>query len=350
MGVPMTKLEGLSFDSKRRFGVELELNSADGRNRPEQGKRPLGIEHICRIVQENCEEGAMIKEWEHTQENEQWICKPDSSCGIEICTPPLKGWRGIRKVCQVVDAFYRDSKVKVDKRCSVHVHVEVADLSDVQIASVISYWVKCEPIFLDLVPTERKKNRYCQFVGMTNLFDTDILFTYQDIIKRVGEVKYYTLNTNQMRKSGGTRKTIEFRIIEGAGCKDPFLIKNWIRLLLHFVERTSVMPLPGAYKQNDPWSSYCWFDTKDVMKLLGFDNDPPRYELSKGLTQTRNWMLARLIRYMNPDLNKGPRWKAYQELQEILTVFKSEGLVIDPQEHLSPSDLQDALYNEGLRF
>lgn len=350
MGVPMNKLENLSFNSQRRIGVELEVNAFDGRNRPETGKRPAGIEHVCRVVQENTEEGAMLKEWEHTQENEQWVCKPDSSCGIEVCTPPLKGWRGIRKVVQVVDAFAKDPKIKVDKRCSVHVHVEVADLSETQIGSVITHWVKCEPIFMDLVPPERKKNRYCQFVGMTTLFDTDVILTPGDIIKRVGDVKYYTLNTNQYRRSNGTRKTLEFRIIEGAGCKDPYLVKNWIRLLLHFVERTSKMPMPGPYKKDDPWSSYCWLDTKDVMRLLGFHNDPHQYELSKGLTQTRNWMLARLMKYMMPDTEKGPRWKAFAELQEILAKFKEEGTVIDPQEHLSPSDLQDALYNESLRF
>jgi hypothetical protein len=61
-------------------------------------------------------------------------------------------------------------------------------------------------------------------------------------------------------------------------------------------------------------------------------------------------MLARLMKFMNPDTDRGPRWKAYQELQEILTDLRHEGVVIDPSEHLSPQDMADALYNDGLRF
>lgn len=351
MGEPITnKLPFLSFNSQRRFGVELEINAFDKRPRPEPGKRPAGIEHVNRIVQENTEEGSEIKDYEHTQENSRWVVKPDSSCGIEICTPPLKGWRGIRKVCKVVEAFSLDPKICVDKRCSVHVHVEVADLCEAEIASVIVYWIKAEQVFLDLVPTERKRNRYCQSIDMTSLFEVESQLPPSEIIKRVGDVKYYTLNSNQMRRTNNQRKTLEFRIIEGQGCKDPFLCKNWVRLLLHFVEMTCRRPLPAPYKSNDPWTGFSIFDPKHVMEVLGFNNDPPSYELSSGLTQTRNWMLARLIHYINHSKDKGPRWKALEELQEIFKKFEDTGMKIDPKEHLSPSDMPDALYNDNLRY
>jgi hypothetical protein len=351
MGEPISnRLPVLSFNSQRRFGIELEVNAFDKKARPEPGKRPLGIEHISRVVQENAEEGAEIKDYEHTQENQRWIIKPDSSCGIEICNPPMKGWRGIKKVCNVVEAFAQDPKIMVDKRCSVHVHVEVADLCEAEIASIIIYWIKAEQVFLDLVPTERKRNRYCQSLGITSLFDVESQLPPVEVIRRIGDVKYYTLNTNQMRRTNNQRKTIEFRIIEGQGCKDPFLCKNWIRLILHFVEMTCRRPLPPPYKANDPWSGFCLLDTKHVMELLGFGNDPPVYELSSGLTQTRNWMLARLMCYINSSDEQGPRWKAAQELHEIIKKFAEQGVIIDPKEHLSPSDLADALYNDGLRY
>jgi len=351
MGEPTcNKLPVLSFNSQRRFGIELEINSFDKKSRPESGKRPAGIEHVARVVQENTEEGADIKDYEHTQDNSRWIIKPDSSCGIEICTPPLKGWRGIKKVCQVVEAFRRDSKISVDRRCSVHVHVEVADLCEAEIASIICHWIKAEQIFLDLVPLERKRNRYCQSIDMTSLFEVESQLAPADIIRRIGDVKYYSLNTNQMRRTNNQRKTLEFRIIEGAGCKDPFLCKNWVRLLLHFVEMTCRRPLPAPFKMNDPWTGFCLLDTKHVMDILGFGNDPSIYELSTGLTQTRNWMLARLLCYIDSGEGKGPRWKAAEELKEIVGKFAEQGVIIDPKEHLSPSDLVDALYNDNLRY
>jgi hypothetical protein len=326
--------------------VELEILAFDKKKRPENNQLPKGIDYVVLLVKNNAEENVEAKPYEHTKETNNWVVKPDSSCGLEICTPPMKGWRGIRKVCQVVNAFHYDPKIEVDRSCSVHVHVEVADLTEQQVANVIAYWVKCEPIFMDLVPSIRKRNRYCQLMGMTNLFEHNVSYTPKNLIDKVGEIKYFSMNSRAYRN--GERKTIEIRIIEGEGCKDPYLIKNWLRLILHFVEMTSKMPTPRPYTPGDPFSSLLWLDTKDVLSVLGFM--PDQYELSKGLMQTRSWMLARLMKFMTPDVNKGPRWKAYEELKEVLHRLKQDGIEIDPTDHLSPKDLADALYNDSLRF
>jgi hypothetical protein len=263
---------------------------------------------------------------------------------MEVCTPIMKGWVGLKKVCEVVQAFAVDPKIKIDNRCSVHLHVEVSDLESAELASVIAHWFKVEPIFMDSVPVNRKRNRYCQFMGMTGMIQHDAKFNFADLAKRVGQVKYYSLNTNQMFRNG--RKTIEFRIIEGEGVKDPFLIKNWVRLCIHFVEMARRLPFPGPYKENDPWSSLCWLDPEDALRLLGFSNDPQNYELSPGLQQTRHWLLARMDKYMSKE---GPRSVARKELAQILERFKEEGNPVLLEKHLTPSDLPDALYNEETR-
>jgi hypothetical protein len=358
MGEPISdKLPILSFNSNRRFGLELEILAFDKRNRPVGGEKekPAGTDYVVNLVKKHSDENVEWRHYEHTNENNVWVVKPDSSCGLEVCSPIYRNWRGIRKVCQVVDAFGKDPLIEVDQRCSVHVHVEVADLTEEQIASIIINWVKCEAIFLDMVPPERKMNRYCQFMGMRDLFDTEIHLSAREIILRAGDVKYYTANSNQYVRTNGKRKTLEFRIIEGNGCKDPYLIKNWLRLILHFVEMMSNTPLPYTahpYVENDPWVSWvCILDTKDVLRLLGFHNDPYSYELSKGLTQTRNWMLARLSSHMTPDLDGGPRWKAYNELLEVMDKFEKDGVDLNQLlEQLYPSDLSVALYDDGLRF
>jgi hypothetical protein len=354
MGAAPTKKNGLpylSFSSDRRFGLELELLAFDGKNRPEQGQRPAGIDEVAMVVARNSEEGTDIREWEHTNGNDQWVIKPDSSCGMEVCTPIFKGWTGLRKCCEVVKAFAENPKIKIDQRCSVHIHIEVSDLEQSEIASIIAHWFKIEPVVMDAMPVHRKRNRYCQFMGMTNLVQHDTRTNGGDLIKRVGNVKYFSLNTNQMVKNG--RKTVEFRTIEGEGVKDPFLIKNWVRFIIHFIEMARLRPFPGAYKENDPFSSFLWLDVEDTFKVLGFSDNPQEYELSPGLKQTRNWFLARMQKYMCKDAKEiecGPRSYAYKELQQILERFRKNGINITPEEHLTPSDLKDALFNEETKI
>lgn len=346
------KLPTLSFNSTRRFGVEIELNAFDGLSRPDGGRaRPMGIEEVCKEVQKHAEEGCEIRTYEHTEKNNSWVIKPDGSCGMEVVTPPFKGWRGVMKVCKVVDAFRVHPKIKADHRCSVHVHAEVADLSDEQLAAVVAWWIKCESVLIDAMPIERKMNRYCQKIGMLPLLQHDSVLTPRELIERISEVKYYTLNGYLMKKSGYKRKTIEARIAEAAGCTDPYLVKNWIRLFLHFIEMTSRRGMPEPYRDGDPMTGYCWLDPEDVLKVLGFSDNPQVNELSKGLTQTRNWFLARLKKYLTPDTEEGlPRYVAYRELQEILARSEARGVPIREEDHLSPAELADAVYGEDTKY
>jgi hypothetical protein len=349
MGEPMKrigKLPYLSFCYERRFGIELEINAFDGKNRPDQGQKPAGIDDVAMIVAKYSTEGTDIREWEHTHNNDVWVIKPDSSCGMEVCTPIYKGATGLGKVCKVVEAFYSSPKIKVDNRCSVHIHVEVADLSEEQLGSTIAWWLKCEPLFMDSVPPHRKRNRYCQYMGFNNIVQCETKISAKELIRKVGNVKYHSMNTKQLLAGG--RKTIEFRIIEGDGCKDPYLIKNWTRLIVHFVEMTCRKPFPEPYQEGNPMSGFCWLDPQDVFKVLGFD--PTEYEISPGLQQTRNWFMARLQHYMSKDLHEGYRQFAYSEFVKMLDEYKKSGVTITPEDHLFPaSDLTKALYSEDCK-
>ena len=280
----------LGFDYSRRFGVEIELNSLDGRSRPLVRGNPVGSDYVANLISRSLSKTVEIAKWHHTHNNEFWIVKPDSSCGIEVCSPVSKGWKGLKDICRVVEGFSNDELIVADERCSLHVHVEVADLSERELASVLYYWIKCEPVFLDSVPHERKSNRYCQFIGLTDLIEHDAEMSPSLLISRLGNVKYYSLNTYHLKK--GKRETIEFRIIGNSGCLDPFLIKNWVRLIVHFINVTSKMGIPGHYVEGDPWSSFLWLDAKDVFRLLGFWDS--NKTLTEGVKQTRDWFLARL--------------------------------------------------------
>ncbi|RDJ35354.1 MAG: hypothetical protein DWQ19_11100 [Crenarchaeota archaeon] len=288
----------LSFSYDRRFGVEMEMNAFDLRDfktHPLNNKNhemPEGILEVANHIHTMTGNNVEVKGWHSTHNNKNWVIKPDSSCGMELCSPVSKGWPGLKNICQVAESLRSLRCLSIDDRCSLHLHVDVADCDRKQIANILTYWVKCESVFLDSVPNYRKRNQFCQCIGMTDLFDVNTPWNSDQIIRALGNNKYYTANCyHYFKKSDSGRASIEFRIIENYGCVDPYLIKNWIRLIVHFVECARKASIPSEYMPHDPWSGFCWLDPEDVMRFLGFlDNNP----LSKGMEQTRNWFLARL--------------------------------------------------------
>lgn len=277
----------------RRFGVEIELNAADGRNRPighEEGRLPEGIHYVGNLVQKTTREKVLIHKWGHDHNNDCWVIKPDSSCGLEVCSPVSKGWYGLSRICKVVEAFSLDPRIRADGRCSLHVHVDVSDLDLERVAAIVAWWVKCEPVFMDSVPPQRKRNRYCQFLGLTDIFEHNISYTPDSLIKRVGYTKYSSLNTYHLKN--GKRSTIEFRIMESRCCRDPLMMKNWVRLLLHFVQRSVYARMPKPYEEGNCWTGWVWLDPVDVFKFLGFSGE---CVLSPGMAQVRDWFLQRLL-------------------------------------------------------
>ena len=87
----------------RPLGVEIELNLIK-----ENLKET--IDYACCLV-ENLGLNCLSQGWSYNHNNTVWICKPDSSCGIEVCSPVLEDLFDLKKV---LDVFKSDSKIKVD--------------------------------------------------------------------------------------------------------------------------------------------------------------------------------------------------------------------------------------------
>jgi len=297
----------LDCQSLRRFGVELELNTKSDElfRRPDtsNGEIMPGSDEVGHIVRHASGDDVEIQGWDYVHNNMVWVIKYDMSCGIEINSPVLKGWRGLKRLLKVVDALGRQWPY-CDERCSLHVHVSVDDLSHQQLASVIAYYIKCEHVFLDAMPDSRKNNRYCQPLGITDMFSHDDEFTPDSLFEAVSGVKYYSMNAYHYRqgmlRDENRKKAIEFRIAENMACLDPIITKNWVRLLLHFVDTTMHLPLPSPYRENDPWSGLLWLDPQDVFKVLKFDQP-----LSPGLQQVKEWFMDRIYRYGESRIENG---------------------------------------------
>lgn len=288
--------------SHRRFGVEVELNTLDGvvRELNKAAKDiPLGSDYVSCLIKHTLHKTVEIRDWMHYHNNDVWIVKPDASCGIEVCTPILKGWQDLKSLLKVIQAFKQSEKIVADRRCSLHVHVNIADLTLQQLGSVLSYYIKCEHVIFDSIPAYRKNNSFCEFVGMADLFQHDFPMHAGSIINKLGTTKYLSINTYHFVAGGGfmglrennlCRPTIEFRVAENEACLDPLFAKCWIRFLLHFVEVTKDLPLPRDYREGDAWSGLLWLSPKDVFKLLKFDQN-----LSDGLQQVKNWFIKRIL-------------------------------------------------------
>ena len=314
----------LKYDYKRRFGVEIETNSLSGRDfigfPLEKNELPDGINYIGEKIAKNLKIPVTIHPWHPTHNNNSWVLKPDRSCGIEICSPVSKGRFGLEQICEVVDIISKDSKIIVDDRCSFHVHVNLDDCNEVSVAAILAWWVKCEAVFIDSLPVARKKSRYCQCIGASDIFYHDFK-DYIEINGELGEQKYFTINSFHMNRK--KRNSIEFRPLGNEGCKNSEITKNWIRLLVHFVEMAKKQSIPRAWLNvNDPWRGLLWLDPKDVFKFLGFLD----CELDENLTEVRNWFLKRLKTNIKTDLlgfwSPEARFKAIEEVEELISHFR----------------------------
>lgn len=244
-----------------RFGVEIELNSPDGRNyfkNPlSRGEMPVGIDEAATAVRAAgfpCE----VHEWRYDHNPRGWSCKPDNSCGMEVCSPVME-MGDLPSLCSVMDSLARTS-LTADERCSFHVHLELSDMGcDQSLGSVLAWWVKCEHIFFDFARPHRKNNRYCRPVGLTDLLDSDDLVVPEVLFKKLS-FKYLSLNTYHVYNR--RRPTIEFRIAEGT--KDSRFALNWIRLLLSFSRRAVSSGLPEDYR---------WISPGEVLDFIDLEPD-----------------------------------------------------------------------------
>jgi hypothetical protein len=238
-----------------------------------------------------------LEDWHNTHNNQQWVCKPDASCGIEICSPVSENFLEIHKV---IDFLSKDKNIKIDERCSFHVHVDISDLSENELVSVLSWWIKFEHLFFDAMPDCRKMNKYCQCIGIIDLFQHDEIVDNK-IINKLGATKYLSCNTFHFCKKN--RKTIEFRIADHFACLDQNYATNWVLLLTNFISIFSQKEIP---------KSLCW---ENPSLFLDF--------LSNIDIELRNWFFYRVKKNINSKIqNWDSEFRNIVKL-EFNNIFKS---------------------------
>lgn len=296
-------LRTVEFNSLRRFGVEIELNTTSGKIRELlEDESPEGAHEVAAIVAKATRKTIEIQPWSHGSTNNTWLIKPDRSCGLELCSPILKGWHGLRELMIVADSL-RSSGIQADDRCSLHVHLGVADMSLMEKASVVARYIKCEPTFLEAMPSHRRCNRYCQCLGTSNLFRHSEMPTPSELLRRVSLTKYHSFNAYHMRK--GCRETMECRVGDHTMCLDAYALKNWVRFLLHFFDVAKELGMPSKPTPGNRWSGLAWLEPEDVLRMLRLDCE----NLSPGMRQVRSWLASRLLE-LTPGEDLPPIWSS----------------------------------------
>lgn len=252
-----------------RFGVEIELNSFDGLSKNDDLNGPLGIKHAAEIIKNSLNESVDVAPWHTTLNTSKWLTKPDSSCGFEVVSPILKGNTGLKSLKKVIKSLKKDGRFITDSRCSFHVHFELPSKDIDYISTLIVYWMKCELFFYLLIPNFRKQSRYCQLMGMSDVFPQNVTLDKNIIFNKISDYKFYSMSLYHFKKS--KRNTVEFRIMDHSACLDSDIAECWLLLLNIFINK--VGKFNAFDKDGNLKEKLVWYDCSEVFDFLQIKNN-----------------------------------------------------------------------------
>jgi hypothetical protein len=234
----------LVFNEERTYGVEIEFLENSNYSKSQIAAALNGVV--------NC------KNVGYTHEvMESWKLTTDSSCGLELVSPILKGRNGfeqIEKVCKVLN----DLGIKVDRRCGLHIHHDVSDYEVKNFKNLCIFYTRFEKGFDEVMPLSRRanKNQYCKGFASRNSWSTDDETTAQvaETIERIKNAssidelrnmfcsRYYKVNLQSFVKYG----TVEFRHHSGTTEADKII--NWVKLTQLVLERCKQGKVAAKYE------------------------------------------------------------------------------------------------------
>ena len=247
----------------RRFGFEFECLT-NTVTRPQLQAAVLTVPG----------QAATVSNYGRENNNSQWVVKTDSSCGWEVASRVMSSAADLRTGTDVVSAMQR-AGAKVDRRCGFHVHVEVADFTKDQVATMIQWWVKFERFITDVLDPSRKHNNYCEQASCN--FTGNMAYSTADTLNcNCGRGALNTAIINWHSEPNSGYRRVEFRIAQGT---NNFVdVKNWVRFLLTFVEFAKTAQRPENVNHLLP---------QEVLETLGLLTDG----VSNGMVEMRTWLL-----------------------------------------------------------
>jgi hypothetical protein len=210
------------------FGVELECYLPEGRTMQEAATAVAARGIACHA------EG-----YNHALRS-TWKIVPDgslqSSRGIELVSPILRGDAGLAQVEQVCEAL-QDFGCTVNRNCGFHVHVGVGRNAPLDFFKTITkLYGLFEPVIDGMMPTSRRasNNPFCRSMTSASPTAIDRATGLIDLIRIATggqeRSRYYKLNLHAHARHG----TVEFR--QHSGTIDARKTRMWTVLCLRMVD------------------------------------------------------------------------------------------------------------------
>jgi hypothetical protein len=146
---------------ERKFGVEIEF---------------IGAHHAAVVAKMNARGVACTYEGYTHRVGSGWKVVTDASVpgGYELVSPPLKGANGfeqLRKACEAL----AEAGARVDRRCGLHVHHDVSDLSGSDFGRLFRGWAANQPATDGLVAPSRRNSQWARPLNADDLRRVDDL-------------------------------------------------------------------------------------------------------------------------------------------------------------------------------
>lgn len=297
----LSNLKYKKFVLKRRFGVEIETSNTFTKNKVKTILSGLS----CR--------DSFITKYQLSGDSDSWHIKDDATCGpegregpkgVEIASFVGKNITDLRHISDTAAGLYKAGS-RVNENCGLHVHAEARDLTIDQVATLVAYWLKIEPIISASMPSHRRDNSYCEMLckkfsnkdflnlllkNKTKKEEVWQFFRPEDLNYYENKDRRLTLNlvnyARAIQNSSLHRKTLELRWPEGTLNKSD--IHCWVIFFLNFIETCKNIPLPQNLQSAN---------LEDTLTYLGLNHDKHFfYIFSEDLHNTKTWFLERLIK------------------------------------------------------
>lgn len=247
-----------------------------------------------------------------------WTVHPDGSLrnnGHEYVTHPIKG----KRIPFVLNQFFNTmgSGISFSPRTSVHIHLNVLDMTPEQIGGLVMAYLPFEKLLFQFVGGNREKSNFC--VPLMDVHWDRLLSHFFDAVyepQRMDQYRYMALNLAAIQKFG----TLEFRHL--GGTNDVIKILRWINLIFKLKKyvlannwgdikhRISKLNEDSAYTAffDEVWGNCGWYLNrlnlqKDMelavsrIKRLTFKNTF-RESIIKGCSKESSWY--KMTQYREP--------------------------------------------------
>ena len=225
-------MNNLPTITDRTFGIEMEFEGADIH---------LVASTLNQVVECHFEG--------HTHRvMESWKIVTDGSlpnyttCG-EIVSPVLKGLDGVAELKKVCDALDTIEGITVTRRCGLHVHLGVDDLTVRQIQTVYERYADYEAQIDLVMPRSRRQDaNWCGTI--TSRKNRVKRSRNKNSLARSAGTRYLKVNLESLARYG----TLEFR--QHSGTLNFTKIVNWLSFLMAFVEKSAKLTSTRAVTAN----------------------------------------------------------------------------------------------------